>query len=240
MLLSLLLLVNVMASRDELRVVFVGAPGSGKGTQAIKLKEDYHICHLSTGDILRDAVAKGTEIGKKAKAIMDSGGLVSDEIMVGIIKENLAAPECKKGFILDGFPRTVPQAEKLDTMLKDQNQKLDQCLEFSIDDELLVKRVTGRLVHPGSGRVYNTELSPPKKPMTDNLTGEALIHRADDNAETLKKRLDAYHKNTKPVLAYYKNHGILSTLEASKSFTDVYKDIKNIISRCQKSSPAQQ
>jgi len=230
-----------MAGRDkELRVVFIGAPGSGKGTQAMNLKRDHQVCHLSTGDILRDAVTKGTEVGKKAKAIMDAGGLVDDEIMVRIIKDNLDTPECKKGFILDGFPRTVPQAEKLDAMLKQQNQKLDHCLEFNIDDSLLVKRVTGRLVHPASGRVYNEEFSPPKKPMTDDVTGEPLIHRADDNAETLKKRLEAFHKNTKPVLGYYQNQGILSTLDASKSCQDVYAVISKILARTHpKSSSAQ-
>jgi len=215
-----------MATKDkELRVVFIGPPGSGKGTQAMYIKKDYQVCHLSTGDLLREAVDKGTDVGKQAKAIMEAGGLVSDEIMVKIIKDNLATPACKKGFILDGFPRTVTQAQKLDNMLHDQQQKLDHSLQFSIDDSLLVKRVTGRLIHAPSGRVYNEEFSPPKKPMTDDVTGEPLIHRSDDNPETLKKRLEAFHKSTAPVVDYYKKQGILSTLDASKSCEEVYANL---------------
>jgi len=187
--------------------------------------------------MLRAAVDAGTDVGKQAKAIMDAGGLVSDDVMVNLIRENIAKPECKDGFILDGFPRTVPQAEKLDGMLKDQKTKVDHCLEFKIDDSLLVRRVTGRLVHPASGRSYHREFFPPKKDMTDDITGEPLIHRTDDNVETLKKRLETFHRNTAPVVDYYRHRGILSTIDAAKSCDEVYASIKTIFARGTQNQP---
>jgi len=220
-----------------LRVIFIGPPGSGKGTQAPLIKRDNCVCHLATGDMLRAAVDAGTDVGKQAKAVMDAGGLVSDDIMVNLIKENLSNAECKNGFILDGFPRTVPQAEKLDGMLLAQKQKLDHALEFQIDDSLLVRRITGRLVHPASGRSYHREFFPPKKDMVDDITGEPLIHRSDDNVETLKKRLETFHKNTTPVTNYYQKKGILSTIDASRSCDDVYASIKTIFARGQQPRP---
>ena len=152
-----------------IRVVLMGPPGSGKGTQAPKLVEKYCVCHLSTGDMLRAAVKAQTPLGKQAKDIMDAGQLVPDDLVVNLISENLDQPACQRGFVLDGFPRTVPQAEKLDEMLANRNSQLDQAIEFSIDDALLVRRVTGRLVHPASGRSYHTEFNPPKKAMTDDV-----------------------------------------------------------------------
>jgi len=152
-----------------IRVVLMGPPGSGKGTQAPKLVEKYCVCHLSTGDMLRAAVKAQTPLGKQAKDIMDAGQLVPDDLVVDLISENLDQPACQRGFVLDGFPRTVPQAQKLDEMLEKRHSKLDQAIEFSIDDSLLVRRVTGRLVHPASGRSYHTEFNPPKKTMTDDV-----------------------------------------------------------------------
>jgi len=181
--------------------------------------------------MLRAAIDAGTEIGKQAKVVMDAGGLVNDDIVFGLIKENLDKPECKNGFILDGFPRSVPQAEKLDALLAERKQKLDHVLEFKIDDSLLIPRILGRLVHPASGRSYHREFHPPKKEMTDDITGEPLVHRSDDNEATLKKRLLAFHTNTRPVISYYGQKGILSTIDASKSCEEVYKTIKDIFAR---------
>lgn len=213
------------------RMILIGPPGAGKGTQAPKILEKYNncVCHLATGDMLRDQVSKQTELGKMAKKIMDQGGLVSDEIMVNMIKDQLETnPSCKGGFILDGFPRTTPQAEKLDGMLRGKNQKLDHAVELKINDNLLISRITGRLIHPASGRSYHKEFSPPKKPMTDDITGEPLIQRSDDNAETLKKRLATYHAQTAAVTDYYRKQGIWSPVDASQSPKVVWQSIQAI------------
>lgn len=207
-----------LKSDKELRMILVGPPGAGKGTQAPKIKEKYCVCHLATGDMLREQVMKKTPLGIEAKKIMDAGGLVSDDIMVGMIKDQLENnKECEKGFILDGFPRTVPQAEKLDSMLAQRKEKLDHVVELVIQDQLLISRITGRLIHPASGRTYHREFHPPKKPMTDDVSGEPLIQRSDDNVETLRKRLDAFHKQTGPVVDYYRKQGIWKAIDAAQS-----------------------
>ncbi|CAM9771786.1 unnamed protein product, partial [Ectocarpus fasciculatus] len=188
---------------DEKRTIFFGPPGAGKGTQAPIVRDEYCLCHLSTGDMLRDAVKRGTEMGRKAKSIMDAGQLVGDDVVTGIIKEALKTPDCKKGFILDGFPRTVPQARMLDKMLSDDGVAIDRVINLEIEDDKLIKRVTGRLIHTPSGRTYNVYFNPPKVSGKDDVTGEPLVHRSDDTAEKLKTRLNEFHSKTSPVLNYY-------------------------------------
>jgi len=214
---------------QQLRMILVGPPGAGKGTQAPNIRDKFCICHLATGDMLREEVQKQTPLGVEAKKIMDAGGLVSDDIMVGMIKQQLSTNKaCKNGFVLDGFPRTVPQAEKLGQMLEERKEKLDHVVELKIDDNLLVSRITGRLIHPASGRTYHKEFSPPKKPMTDDVTGEPLIQRSDDNVETLRKRLASYHKSTGPVVDYYKAKDIWRPIDAAQSPPVVWESLLKI------------
>ncbi|EAW07986.1 adenylate kinase ADK1 [Aspergillus clavatus NRRL 1] len=220
------------STAEQMRIILMGPPGAGKGTQAPRLKEKYCVCHLATGDMLRSQVAKKTELGKEAKKIMDQGGLVSDEIMVNMIKSELETnSECKNGFILDGFPRTVAQAERLDDMLEARKQKLQHAVELQIDDALLVARITGRLVHPASGRSYHKIFNPPKNEMLDDITGEPLIQRSDDNAETLKKRLSTYHAQTAPVVDYYKKTGIWRGIDASQEPGQVWKSLLGVFQK---------
>ena len=160
---------NIPKTNEELRVILLGPPGSGKGTQSPLITNRYNICHLATGDMLRSFIARQHPIGLQAKAVMDAGLFVSDEIMINMIQNALQAPECQNGFVLDGFPRTLEQAQKLDSMLADDNKSLDAVLEFKVDDEALVKRITGRLLHQPSGRTYHEEFNPPKVPMTDDV-----------------------------------------------------------------------
>ncbi|KAL1583032.1 adenylate kinase [Cladosporium halotolerans] len=217
---------------DGMRMILIGPPGAGKGTQAPKIKERYCACHLATGDMLRAQVAAKTELGRQAKKIMDEGKLVSDEIMINMIQNELDNnKECQSGFILDGFPRTVPQAEKLDGMLIAKKQPLKHAIELQIADELLVARITGRLVHPASGRSYHKIFNPPKASMTDDVTGEPLIQRSDDNEATLRKRLGTYHEQTGPVVDYYRKTGIWKKIDASQEPGQVWKNMLNIFEK---------
>lgn len=182
-----------------MKIILLGAPGAGKGTQAQFLMEKFRIPQISTGDMLRAAVKAGTELGKQAKQVMDSGGLVTDEIIIGLVKERIKEADCANGFLFDGFPRTIPQAEAL----QEQGIDIDAVLEIAVEDEEIVKRLSGRRVHPGSGRVYHVIYNPPKTEGLDNETGEALIQREDDKEETVRKRLKVYHEQTKPLVAFY-------------------------------------
>jgi len=182
-----------------MRVILLGAPGAGKGTQARYITEKFGIPQISTGDMLRAAVKAGTELGQKAKSIMDAGGLVSDDLIINLVKERIAEADCAKGFLFDGFPRTIPQAEAL----RDAGVALDYVVEIAVDDEEIVKRLSGRRVHPASGRVYHTEYNPPKVAGKDDLSGEELVQREDDKEETVRHRLSVYHSQTKPLVDFY-------------------------------------
>jgi len=217
---------------QQLRTILMGPPGAGKGTQAPNIRDKFCVCHLATGDMLREQVQKKTALGVKAKEIMDAGGLVSDDIMVGMIKEQLETNKsCKNGFVLDGFPRTVPQAQKLDGMLQDRGEKLDSVVQLLIDDQLLISRITGRLIHAPSGRTYHKEFSPPKKRGVDDVTGEPLTQRSDDNVETLRKRLGTFHAQTGPVADYYKSKGLWQGIDAAQSPTVVWENLRSIFVR---------
>jgi len=182
-----------------MRVILLGAPGAGKGTQAKFITEKFGIPQISTGDMLRAAVKAGTELGIKAKSVMDSGGLVSDDLIIGLIKDRLAEPDCQNGVLFDGFPRTIPQAEAL---LK-AGLEIDHVLEIAVDDEEIVQRMSGRRVHPASGRTYHLVYNPPKVEGKDDATGEDLVQRPDDVAETVRHRLSVYHEQTKPLVEFY-------------------------------------
>ena len=186
-----------------MRIILLGPPGAGKGTQAQYVMERYSIPQISTGDMLRAAVKAGTELGLAAKNIMDSGGLVSDDIIIGLVKERIAEDDCANGFLFDGFPRTIPQAEAL----QDANVSIDHVVEISVEDEAIVERLSGRRVHEGSGRVYHIKYNPPKIDGADDESGESLVQREDDKEATVRNRLDVYHQQTEPLVAFYKEMG---------------------------------
>ncbi|MBS0854514.1 MULTISPECIES: adenylate kinase [unclassified Tatumella] len=182
-----------------MRIILLGAPGAGKGTQAQFIMEKYAIPQISTGDMLRAAVKAGTELGLQAKAIMDAGKLVTDELVIALVKQRIAQDDCKAGFLLDGFPRTIPQADAM----KEAGIAVDVVLEFAVPDDIIVDRIIGRRVHAPSGRVYHVSYNPPKQEGIDDVTGEALTTRKDDQEETVRQRLVEYHQMTAPLIAYY-------------------------------------
>ncbi|MFC6671694.1 adenylate kinase [Marinobacterium aestuariivivens] len=183
-----------------MRIILLGAPGAGKGTQAQYITEKFNIPQISTGDMLRAAVKAGTPLGIKAKEVMDAGQLVSDDIIIGLVKERIAQDDCANGFLFDGFPRTIPQADAL----KDAGVRIDAVVEIDVADEEIIKRMSGRRVHPGSGRTYHVVFNPPKVEGKDDVTGEDLIQRDDDQEDTVRERLKVYHDQTAPLVSYYK------------------------------------
>ena len=182
-----------------MRLILLGAPGAGKGTQATFICQKFGIPQISTGDMLRAAVKAGTPLGVAAKQVMDAGGLVSDDIIIGLVKERITQPDCAKGFLFDGFPRTIPQADAM----KAAGVKLDLVLEIDVPDDAIIERISGRRVHPASGRSYHLKFNPPKTAGRDDVTGDELIQRDDDKEETVKKRLEVYQKQTRPLVEYY-------------------------------------
>jgi len=184
-----------------MRLILLGAPGAGKGTQAQFICEKFGIPQISTGDMLRAAVKAETELGMQAKSVMDSGGLVSDDIIIGLVKERIQQADCKSGFLFDGFPRTIPQAEAME----EAGVAIDHVVEIAVDDEEIVARLSGRRVHPGSGRVYHVEHNPPQRDGQDDATGEKLVQREDDQEETVRKRLQVYHSQTSPLIDFYQS-----------------------------------
>lgn len=215
-----------------MRIILLGAPGAGKGTQAQFITERFNIPQISTGDMLRAAVKAGTELGVKAKGIMDAGGLVSDDIIIGLVKERINEQDCVNGFLFDGFPRTIPQAQAL----RDSGIDIDYVVEIDVEDEEIVRRLSGRRVHPASGRVYHVVFNPPQQEGKDDVSGEDLIQRDDDTEETVRKRLAVYHNQTKPLVTYY-NEWAETDSDSAPGYKKVnglgsVEDIKSQITSC--------
>ena len=212
------------------RLILMGPPGGGKGTQAKRLQDRYGIVQLSTGDMLRAAVKAGTALGKQAKAVMDAGKLVSDDLIIAMIAERIAQADCAKGFILDGFPRTVPQAEALDKLLKEKGISLDSVIEVAVPDARLIERITGRYTCAKCGEGYHDKFKQPKKSGVCDVCGSTdFIRRADDNAETVGARLKAYHDQTAPLMPYYKAKGLLKVIDGDRDMDVVTGDLEGIL-----------
>lgn len=213
-----------------MNIILLGPPGAGKGTQAKRLEEKHKLIQLSTGDMLRAAKDSGSELGKKAKPIMDAGQLVPDDLMIDIISERIGQPDCANGFILDGFPRTIPQAEALDRVLADKGLKLDSVVEMKVQDEVLVGRITGRYTCAACGAGYHDEFQKPKvEGVCDNCGSTEFKRRSDDNAETVRSRLTAYHAQTAPILPYYEGKGILKAVDGMAGIDEVAEQIEDAL-----------
>jgi adenylate kinase len=214
-----------------LNLILMGLPGAGKGTQAEKINEKYNIPHISTGDMFRLAIKEGTDLGKKAKEYMDQGELVPDEVTIGIVKERLSKADCKEGFLLDGFPRTIAQAEALQDLLSDLNQSIDYVLHVDVPKEKLVERLTGRRICPTCGATYHVLYNPPKVEGICDKDGSKLIQREDDQAETVKNRLAVNIKQTQPLLDFYEDKGYLVSVNGDQDIDQVFEDIQNKIDK---------
>ena len=212
-----------------MKIVMLGAPGAGKGTQAKMIAAKYQIPHISTGDIFRANIKNGTELGKKAKSYMDQGLLVPDELTVDLVIDRLAQDDCKNGYILDGFPRTIPQAEALDAALAKLGEKMDYAIDVDVPDENIVSRMSGRRACTGCGATYHIVYNPSKKGECCEVCGEKLILRDDDKPETVQKRLNVYHEQTQPLIDYYTKAGILKTVDGTVDINDVFAAIVEIL-----------
>lgn len=212
-----------------MNLVLMGLPGAGKGTQADKIVVKYNIPHISTGDMFRAAIKEGTELGLKAKSFMDKGELVPDEVTIGIVRERLSKDDCGKGFLLDGFPRTVAQAEALDTMLADLDKKIDFVINIDVDQSILMERLTGRRICKNCGATYHLVFNPPSNEGVCDRCGGELYQRADDNAETVQNRLDVNIQQTKPLLNFYEDKGYLRNINGQQDIDKVFADIEELL-----------
>ena len=212
-----------------MKIIMLGAPGAGKGTQAIMISEKYGIPHISTGDIFRANIKNGTELGKKAREYMDQGLLVPDELTCDLVVDRISRDDCSKGYILDGFPRTIPQAQALDRALENMKTSLDYAIDVDVPDENIVNRMSGRRACPGCGATYHVMFRAPKQEGICDECGEKLIVRADDLPETVQKRLTVYHDQTQPLIDYYDKKGILKTVDGTKHVEEVFSDITSIL-----------
>ena len=208
-----------------MKIVMLGAPGAGKGTQAVSIAESYHIPHVSTGDIFRANIKSGTELGKKAKSYMDQGLLAPDDVTIGMLLDRISEPDCKDGYVLDGFPRTIPQAQSLKEALSARGEKLDDAIDIEVPDKAIMDRMSGRRTCPQCGSSYHIVYTPPKKEGVCDSCGAALVQRDDDKPETVKKRLDTYHAQTQPLIDFYKAEGILHAVDGTKKPEEVFKAI---------------
>ncbi|KQL52143.1 adenylate kinase [Heyndrickxia shackletonii] len=212
-----------------MNLVLMGLPGAGKGTQAERIVDKYHIPHISTGDMFRAAIKEGTELGVKAKSFMDKGELVPDEVTIGIVRERLSKKDCEDGFLLDGFPRTVPQAESLEAILTDLNKQIDFCVNIQVDKDILMERLTGRRICKNCGATYHLVFNPPANPGVCDRCGGELYQRADDNEETVQNRLEVNIKQTQPLLDFYEQKGYLRTINGQQDINKVFADIENLL-----------
>ena len=214
-----------------MKVIILGAPGAGKGTQAKKLAAEYSIPHISTGDIFRANIKEGTELGKKAKAYMDAGQLVPDELVCDLVVDRIQQDDCKNGYLLDGFPRTIPQAEALDAAVEKLGEKIDYAVNIDVPDDNIINRMSGRRACVGCGATYHIVFNPPKVEDVCDVCGKSLILRDDDKPETVKTRLDVYHAQTQPLIDYYAGRGVLVTVDGTQNMDKVFADIKDILDK---------